>query len=139
MTVSLAVKACAIVVRGSAELLVFRHPRGGVQFVKGTIEAGEAPPQAALRELQEESGISGARIERDLGVWQSGLKSQLWSFHLCAVEAPLPDKWVHRTKDGGGLDFPFHWHPLDQEPNDEWRPVFQRALEFVRRRMQGDA
>ncbi len=131
MTVKEPSKACAIVLRG-AQLLVFRHPNDGIQFVKGTIEEGETRAEAAVRELEEEAGIRGAAVERDLGVWEAEFKEQAWSFHLCSVDEPLQDEWVHRTEDGGGLNFQFFWHPLDVEPHDEWRPVFRRAFQFVR-------
>jgi 8-oxo-dGTP pyrophosphatase MutT (NUDIX family) len=61
-------KACAIVIRAPAaiEVLAFEHPLAGLQLVKGTIEAGETPQQAAVRELREEAGF-GARAVEDLG------------------------------------------------------------------------
>jgi len=55
-------KVCPVVhqqVDGVLEVLAFRHPSAGNQFVKGTIEDGEPPPTAALRELREESGNRG--------------------------------------------------------------------------------
>ncbi|MGK9264493.1 NUDIX domain-containing protein [Sinorhizobium meliloti] len=39
------------------EVLAFRHPSAGNQFVKGTIQQGEQPRDAAKRELLEESGL----------------------------------------------------------------------------------
>ncbi|MEX5541010.1 NUDIX domain-containing protein [Pseudomonas poae] len=39
--------------------------------MKGTIEKGETPGQAALRELTEEPGISNAVIESDPGCWKA--------------------------------------------------------------------
>jgi 8-oxo-dGTP pyrophosphatase MutT (NUDIX family) len=59
----LATKACPVVVRiidGMEHLLVFNHPLAGYQRVKGTIELGERPSHAAVRELAEESGIRNA-------------------------------------------------------------------------------
>ena len=52
-------KVCPLVFRDRALtlLLAFRHPLEGIQLVKGTIESGEQPPEAAPRELEEESGI----------------------------------------------------------------------------------
>jgi len=47
-------KACPVVLRVSKEILevlAFIHPSAGKQFVKGTIENGETPQQAAEREL----------------------------------------------------------------------------------------
>ena len=38
-------------------LLVFRHPTGGVQLPAGSVEPGEQPEKAALRELFEETGV----------------------------------------------------------------------------------
>jgi len=38
-------------------LLAFRHPTGGVQLPAGSVEQGETPESAALRELLEETGI----------------------------------------------------------------------------------
>jgi len=34
--------------------------------------------------------------------------------------------------DGGGLDFEFFWHPINQEPNETWHPLFKQALAFIR-------
>lgn len=127
-------KAVAIVLRdagASAEILVFDHPTAGTQFVKGTIESGESPSQAALRELWEESGIDGARIVRDLGVWPSP-KGQAWHFHLVGVDRSLPERWEHFTQDGGGKLFRFRWHRLGDEPTQTWYPIFRDALAFVR-------
>ena len=45
-------KVAAFVTRGDGperELLVFRHPRAGIQLPAGTVEAGEAIEVAALR------------------------------------------------------------------------------------------
>jgi 8-oxo-dGTP pyrophosphatase MutT (NUDIX family) len=50
------------------ELLVFRHPTAGVQLPAGTIEPGETPEQAVLRELGEETGINQVEIVRSLGM-----------------------------------------------------------------------
>ena len=54
-------KVCPVVVRlcdGRREVLAFVHPVAGKQFVKGTIESGENPLDAARRELREESGLN---------------------------------------------------------------------------------
>ena len=72
-------KVCSVVLSSARrpKILLFRHPLAGVQLVKGTIEKGEAPCRAALRELAEESGISTATIEDDLGCWDSGHQGQI--------------------------------------------------------------
>jgi 8-oxo-dGTP pyrophosphatase MutT (NUDIX family) len=123
-------KACPVVFRDPAlsRILIFRHPRAGIQLVKGNIEPEEQPAGAALRELCEESGICDARVERDLGLWVSGFENQVWSLHLCSTPRALPESWIHHSEDDGGLDLTFYWHSVDQPPSDEWHPVFQRAL-----------
>jgi 8-oxo-dGTP diphosphatase len=51
-------------------LLVFSHPRvphAGIQVPAGTIEQGETPAVAALREAREETGLDDLRLVRYLG------------------------------------------------------------------------
>lgn len=49
------------------EVLLFQHPSAGVQVPAGTVEPGEEPQSAALREAGEESGLSGLVLEACLG------------------------------------------------------------------------
>ena len=49
------------------ELLLFQHPSAGIQLPAGTVEEGEDPQAAALREAGEESGLQGLRVEEFLG------------------------------------------------------------------------
>lgn len=126
-------KACPVVLcfAQRPRILLFRHPQAGVQLVKGTIERGETPAQAALRELAQESGIENATIAQDLGCWESGHHGQVWSFQLCEVREPLPERWFHQTLDDQGHVFEFFWASLDELPYDDCRPVFRRALGFL--------
>jgi 8-oxo-dGTP pyrophosphatase MutT (NUDIX family) len=126
-------KACSVVLclAQRPRILLFRHPQAGVQLVKGSIERGETLAQAALRELAEESGIDDATIAQDLGCWESGHQGQVWSFQLCAVLEPLPERWSHQTLDDDGHVFDFFWAPLDDLPYDDCHPVFRRALGFL--------
>src|SRR5690349_18775129 len=124
-------KACPVVFRNdavSSRILVFRHPSAGIQLVKGTIEPGEDPGKAAVRELCEESGICDARVERNLGLWISGIEDRVWALQVCSTRRILPESWMHHTLDGGGLDLTFYWHPIEQAPDRNWHPLFQRAL-----------
>jgi 8-oxo-dGTP pyrophosphatase MutT (NUDIX family) len=127
-------KACPVVLRetaGQIEILAFRHPLAGSQLVKGTIEAAETILDAAERELLEESGILGAAIGY-LGTAQMTEPDQEWHFVVCRV-GQLAETWTDRTSDCGGLDFEFFWHPINQEPNETWHPLFKQALAFLRR------
>lgn len=130
------IKVCPVVLRGKAphrDILVFRHPLAGIQLVKGTVEADESISEAALRELEEESGIKASGIQAYLGEWETGHEAQYWHFVLCDVD-DQPDTWAHFTQDDGGHEFVFFWHPIHDAPTAEWHTVFVDALEEVRSR-----
>jgi 8-oxo-dGTP pyrophosphatase MutT (NUDIX family) len=63
-------KVTAFVIRSTAhgdDLLLFEHPTAGIQIPAGTVEDGERPDEAVLREAGEETGLGGLRIRRYLG------------------------------------------------------------------------
>jgi 8-oxo-dGTP pyrophosphatase MutT (NUDIX family) len=117
--------------RGETEILGFVHPLAGRQVVKGTIEPGESPEAAALRELAEEAGITGVRATGSLGRSSDIVAGETWHFVRVAVPE-LPEHWVHHTADDGGRDFDFFWQSLQTPPDVEWHENFQRALTFIR-------
>ena len=49
------------------ELLILQHPFAGFQLPAGTVNPGETPKHAILREVAEESGIKNALVKADLG------------------------------------------------------------------------
>jgi 8-oxo-dGTP pyrophosphatase MutT (NUDIX family) len=49
------------------ELLLLEHPYAGIQIPAGTVREGELPEIAARREAQEETGLTGLRLNRYLG------------------------------------------------------------------------
>lgn len=122
-------KVCPVVLRGPA-ILAFRHPRAGVQLVKGSPERGERMDEAALRELREESGIR-ARAGRPLPPARIGAPGVLWHFVLVRPP-PLPDRWWHHCEDDGGHRFRFFWHPLWGAAGAGWHPVHRQALSHIR-------
>jgi 8-oxo-dGTP pyrophosphatase MutT (NUDIX family) len=129
-------KACPVVFRDSSmrQILAFEHPQAGLQIVKGSIEPGEHPRIAALRELAEEAGITDTDIAQDLGTWSSGRDNHVWSLHLCTYSPALPETWVHRCPDDGGQDLRFFWHDVHAEPGERWAPPFREALATIRER-----
>ena len=110
-------KVCPVVFRDASmrQILAFEHPRRGVQLVKGGVEPGESVRAAALRELEEESGIGQSGVVADLGTWESGHHGHVWSLQLCTFPGRMPERWTHHCAEDGGYDFRFFWHDMDQE------------------------
>lgn len=55
-------------VEGIPSLLFFEHPYAGTQLPAGTVEPGETPEAAVVRETREETGLHNVTIERYLGM-----------------------------------------------------------------------
>ncbi|WP_051526865.1 NUDIX hydrolase [Alkanindiges illinoisensis] len=148
-------KACPVLLRQRhdakikyLEILAFRHPLAGLQLVKETIEPGELPTQAALRELREEAGIQASVINH-LGNQTIAATGQLWHFYGCNTSDALPDQWQFFTQDDGGHWFEFFWHPLvinnsqqidwlaneSETVLEDWHPMFQQALLYLQQRL----
>ncbi len=58
---------------GVKELLLFKHPRAGVQIPAGTVEDGESLKTALKREIYEETGLRLVKIEKILGCIENEL------------------------------------------------------------------
>ncbi len=116
-------KAYAYITRNAAQtrqLLVFEHAKedAGVQVPKGTIEDGEDPREAVVREVREESGLTEFDSIRSLStdVWNHHEKPKAYRrhfFHLVADEAR--DEWRHTVTGSGednGVVYSYFWvHP----------------------------
>lgn len=111
-------------------LLVFRHvdfPEAGIQVPAGTLEEGESPGEAVLREAREETGLDNLEVcallgERDLA-WKD-LVFHCWFYHLACTGTP-PERWQHdelHASDGSGpIRFEFFWAKLpDAIPPLAW-------------------
>ena len=97
-------KVVAYVTSGD-RLLVFRHvhePEAGIQVPAGTVEPGESPDDAVIREAHEETGLAGLTIRRYLGsrdyddptVRVPPVVHRRYYYHLeCGDEAPVV--WRH--------------------------------------------
>ncbi|MCP4809837.1 MAG: NUDIX domain-containing protein [Proteobacteria bacterium] len=97
--------------RGGVEIaLVSCTRRSGTtwEIAKGKLEAGETPPQAAMRELQEEMGFEGElEIGHDMGVVRYGFQTpeghpRLKSMHVYLIETQDPPE-VFQPADGEGI------------------------------------
>ncbi|TNF35360.1 MAG: NUDIX domain-containing protein [Gammaproteobacteria bacterium] len=127
-------RACPVVLRyknHQLQLLAFKHPEAGNQLVKGNIKKGELLEHACIRELEEESGIQ-AQAVKQLGVWDSNFKQQIWGFCLMHYEGILPDNWEFKTNDDGGHIFSFFWQPLNSPLNEGWNELYKNAFQYIR-------
>ena len=109
-------------------LLLFTQPASrdaGVQVPAGTIEPGESPENAVMREAREETGLTGLQFERflaqdtrhmsDLGLAELQYR---WFFHLSVAGCPR-DTWRHGevAEDGSvSIPFDFFWAEVGALP-----------------------
>ncbi|MEU3057378.1 NUDIX hydrolase [Streptomyces griseus] len=109
----------------SPALLVFDHldfPEAGTQVPAGGIAPGEDPERAVLREVAEETGLTGARVVRRIAVDgrahpETG-QPRLTTFLLLDAPPDGPSAWEHRVGgDGGdaGMRFACRFAPLPLE------------------------
>ena len=104
------------VIDGSKELLVFKHSvsEAGIQVPKGTVELGETPEMAVVRETIEETGVrniaSVKEIAKDISTSFDGQMVHRVFFEVCIFHDK--DCWTHNPTGGGGEDgiqFYFFW------------------------------
>jgi 8-oxo-dGTP pyrophosphatase MutT (NUDIX family) len=99
-------------------LLVFSHPHApeaGIQVPAGTIEPGEHPRDAVLREAREETGLDGLQVLRFLGDDVRDMRDigkdevhHRYFFHL-ACDGDPPARWRNHeisADDRGATDPP---------------------------------
>lgn len=111
-------------------LLVFRQPdfpEAGIQVPGGTLEPGETPDAAVLREAFEETGLPDLVLVRFLGdvVFDGRPRGRdefhhRHFYHLIRAEEP-PETWDHAERlpsDGypEPIAFELWWAPLDAVP-----------------------
>jgi 8-oxo-dGTP pyrophosphatase MutT (NUDIX family) len=137
---------------------VFTHPESpeaGIQVPAGTVERGEDPAAAAMREAQEETGLSGLRLvtflgrdTRDMSDCGTEELQHRWFYHI-ACDATPPERWTHGEFDAFGnllIPFDFFWAQLpDGVPDlvadyDDMLPALMKSLETgVHQRLEDNA
>lgn len=106
-------------------LLVFHHrdfplQEVGVQVPSGTVESGESPEQAAVREVREEAGLVNLRLIRYLGAAEYDVRPgrhEVHERHFFHFTGPddIPDEWLWFEEHDGvaaPTAFLFSWLPL---------------------------
>ncbi|MCW3100036.1 MAG: hypothetical protein JWL77_5654 [Chthonomonadaceae bacterium] len=122
-------KVCAYITHGS-NLLVFSHPdfpEAGIQVPAGTIEAGETPEAAVMREALEETGLTDLKrigflgeCYYDMSAWGGDPQQHRYFFHL-ELQGEALATWRHKETDGGKSEpivFEFFWAKMPDEIPD---------------------
>ena len=100
-------KVFAYVTHGD-RLLVFRQPvapEAGIQVPAGTVQAGERPEEAVLREAREETGLSDLVLVRPLGEHRRDMsdfgldETHHRSFYHLRCAGEPPTAWLHYESD----------------------------------------
>ncbi|WP_430788041.1 NUDIX hydrolase [Virgibacillus flavescens] len=100
---------------GTPQVLVFRHSikESGIQIPKGTIELGEEPFHAVIREVQEETGLVDFQVEELIKQDKWEFKGKVYErfFYKINIEEDR-ETWDHAPTGGGsedGLIFSYFW------------------------------
>jgi len=124
-------KVTGFVIRNAlekAELLLFEHPNAGVQIPAGTVNPGETPEKAVLREVWEETGLENFSVVESLGSNEEKLKGnqRIISDHTKVFARPdvtsfdwayfHPGITVNLTRKEGGFS-QISYQEYDQVPN----------------------
>jgi 8-oxo-dGTP pyrophosphatase MutT (NUDIX family) len=122
-------KVSIFVIDADDRQLVFEHPRSpsaGIQVPAGTMEPGEEPATAAVRELREETGKDAFKITGFVARWQlSEVRQGREERH---------DRWLFQaspTRDLPGEWMAGDWTPARWEPfRFYWitRPMAEKVL-----------
>ena len=105
------------------KLLVFRHtehPEAGIQVPAGTIEEGELPASAVMREAREETGLEHLEMRAFLGKrsyqfeWFDRSEMHIrYFYHLALLgEAPATWQYYEAALPSGPIPFEFFWATL---------------------------
>jgi 8-oxo-dGTP pyrophosphatase MutT (NUDIX family) len=90
-----------------------KHPHIGVQVPAGRLDADEGLAAGLLRELEEEAGLTNARIVRELPGFEEHYPSSYENHGFEVVlDGDAPDEWEHVVVgdgDDAGLTFHYRW------------------------------
>ena len=113
------------------------YPNQKLQIPGGTIEAGEEPAEAALREAEEETGFKTLNLVRLLGdelydMREFGRQEKIhgWFYQFTTDGFELGKTWrhdeLHAHGGGGPIRYELSWYPINDMP-----PTFGRDTRFI--------
>jgi len=84
------------------DLLLFEHPNAGIQLPAGSVEEGEDPQNAVVREVAEETGLTAVTVRQDLGCHEEHFPPETRVLaHATTVYArpdPASFDWIHMPR-----------------------------------------
>jgi dATP pyrophosphohydrolase len=125
--------------RGEVLLMERREPAGWWQSVTGSLEPGETPRDAAIRELREETGLAGDGL-LDLGINERFTIAPAWRGRFApGVTENLEHAFALRLPAAGEVvldpaeHLRFEWLPLQAALERATSPTNRAAIEFIGR------
>ena len=104
-----------------------KHPEAGLQVPGGTVEPGESPEAAVMREVFEETALKNlsapvllGRHTFDMREYDMNEEQDAWFYQMHTME-PTADSWLHEERFGtaGSLTTPIpfrlYWAKLPYE------------------------
>ena len=111
-------KVVAYITNGRRQL-VFKHTElheAGIQVPAGTVDPGEDPQTAVLREAFEETGLFDLELVRGLGKRTSERDGSNYIRHFFHLHCPgqPPERWCHMEENPSGgsaepIEFELYW------------------------------
>jgi len=113
------IKKVVAYITSGRRLLVFEHtefPEAGIQVPAGTVDPGEDPQTAVLREAYEETGLSNLKLVRALGkrTFKGDGRTYVRHFFRLFYPGQPPERWRHMEEDPSNdtnepIEFELYW------------------------------
>ncbi len=96
--------------------------RGKLNGLGGTVESGEAPILAMVREFREESGIetSSRQWDRVANLWGTAKTGGDWQMFVYRADGEIPTNFMHECDEGRVLPWSSASLPLSMEQTARW-------------------
>ena len=104
-----------------------QHPAAGLQVPGGTVEAGELPEAAVIREVFEETSLEAVsepillgRHTFDMREYEMNEEQDAWFYQMHSLK-PTRESWFHEEKfpsddhDAGPIPLRLYWAKLPYE------------------------
>ena len=124
---------------GVCYILLLQYPNGRVAFPKGRQEAGETLEETALREVEEETGMTGLQIVQKLGEVQYRSNNPTQSMYLKTMHI-----FLMTAQDAtGNAEHACVWMPLEEAQTamelEGERDLLVQNADVIRKNLSAEA